>query len=334
MFFRPLVLLTILTSALFSAAQINLDNVPGASSSQFPSSISGRVQDTSNHGIDGARISVVNLQSGQEVATAYTFGNGGFQINNIPEGQYEVVATSGIVEGRTRVDLNSDRELIVRLPVDNSDTAGRSNSPTVSLTQMKVPGKARRLLQKAEDAFHKARLEDAFGLVQKALGVYPDYAQALTLRGILSMQKGDPKSAEPDLQKAIQLDYGDDMSYSALACLYNNKGEYDRALKILDHGIALNPKSWQGYLEMARANIGKQDFGAAIRSLDRAESFAPPSTGLPHLFRAQALLGMNDVAGAVKQLETYLTVEPNGPSAEMARQRLAQLKAFTAAAVR
>jgi tetratricopeptide (TPR) repeat protein len=189
------------------------------------------------------------------------------------------------------------------------------------------------LLQKAQDAFHKARLNDAFGFVQKALGIYPDYAQALTLRGILSMQKGDPQSAEPDLEKAIQLDYGNDMSYSALACLYNNKGEYNRALKVLDHGITLNPKSWQGYLEMARANIGNKDYGAAIRNLDRAESFAPASTGLTHLFRAEALFGLKDVQGAVKQLEAYLTIEPSGPTADLARQKLAQIKPLAAAAI-
>jgi Tfp pilus assembly protein PilF len=87
---------------------------------------------------------------------------------------------------------------------------------------MKVPGKARKLFQKAMSAFRKAKLDDAFSFVQQAIGMYPDYAQALALRGVMNMQRGETEKAEPDLQKAVELDYSDDITYVALASLYNS----------------------------------------------------------------------------------------------------------------
>jgi tetratricopeptide (TPR) repeat protein len=331
MFFRPLLFSTIVLSALFCAAQYNTMD-PLAEGARFRATLSGTIRDTTNHPIDGARIDVLDLQSGREVATAYSFSTGQFQVSNLPQGEYEVVASAGIVESRTRLQLDTDRDIQVRLPVNTMPDA--ASSPTVSLSQMKVPGRARRLFQKAQDAFRKARLNDAFSLVQKALGIYPDYAQALTLRGILRMQQGDARSAEPDLEKAIQLDYGDEMSYSALACLLNNQGEYDRAAQTLDRGMSLNPKSWQAHMEMARALIGKKNFGGAMRSLDRADTFAPPNVAITHLFRAEALVGLKNYDGAAKQLQAYLEKSPNGPEAADARRELEQLKQVTEAAKR
>src|SRR5262249_21241921 len=139
-------------------------------------------------------------------------------------------------------------------------------SSAVSVSQMKVPGTARKLFQKAMDAFKKAKIDDAFGFVQQALGLYPDYAKALTLRGVLNMQKGDTKDAEPDLQKAVELDYADDMGFVALAMLYNSEQKYDEALMILERGMTIHPFSWQALLETARAECGKKQYEAAMQN--------------------------------------------------------------------
>jgi len=325
MFYRRLLLVSILISTVCCCAQIGTFN-DSPSSLSFHSSLSGTVRDTADRPIQGAHIDVRDTNTGHIVADTYTFLNGGFEITNLRRGVYEVVASAGVTEQRTRVEVDGDREVSFRLSL-TSPAAG--DSASVSLSEMKVPGKARRMLQKAEEAFHKARLQEAFGFVQKALGFYPDYAKALTLRGILHMQQGDTKDAQPDLEKAVELDYGDDMGFVALAALYNNEGEFDRAQKTLEHGMSLNPNSWQANMELARAQIGRKEYGAAVRSLDRAMPLAPPEITIMHLFRAQALIGLKAYGDAVTELESYLSQSPEGPNSERARTALAQLKDFT-----
>jgi tetratricopeptide (TPR) repeat protein len=299
------------------------------SSSGFNASITGTVQDATNRPIGGASVELIDPSTGRNLTGTSTLSNGTFQITNVPRGTYEVVARQGVAEERTRVEIEADRDLTFRLPVNQPEATGQSS---VSLTQLNVPGKARRLLEKAQEAFRRARLDDAFNFVQKALVCYPNYAKALVLRGVLNMQKGDNKDAQPDLEKAVQLDYGDDMGFVALASLYNNEGQFDRASQTLDHGMSLNPRSWQANLEMARAELGKNDYGGAVRSLDRAQMFAPPQVTMVHLYRAQALIGLKDYPTAITELQSYLDKSPNDPNSEMARTTLTKLKEFTASA--
>jgi tetratricopeptide (TPR) repeat protein len=299
------------------------------SSSGFNASITGTVQDATNRPIGGASVELIDPSTGRNLTGTSTLSNGTFQITNVPRGTYEVVARQGVAEERTRVEIEADRDLTFRLPVNLPEA---TNQSSISLTQLNVPGKARRLLEKAQEAFRRARLDDAFNFVQKALVCYPNYAKALVLRGVLNMQKGDNKDAQPDLEKAVQLDYGDDMGFVALASLYNNEGQFDRASQTLDHGMSLNPRSWQANLEMARAELGKNDYGGAVRSLDRAQMFAPPQVTMVHLYRAQALIGLKDYPTAITELQSYLDKSPNDPNSEMARTTLTKLKEFTASA--
>jgi len=333
MFHQSVVLLTILTAALCANAQYNADstfgmNEPNASRIQLQANLSGFIQDSSGRPVGNARVDIVD-GSGRVVAGAITTANGSFQINNIPRGNYQVVAVSGVSEAREEVEVDGVSEVKLRLnTTQRDDVSGSANA--FSVTQANVPGKARKMLDRAMEEFHKARLNEAFDFVQKALTVCPTYARALTLRGILSMEKGDTKAAEPDLEKAVQLDYGDDMGFVALGSLYNTEGRYDNALQTLEHGMTVNPKSWQANLEMARAQIGKQDFGGAVRSLDRSEMFAPPTVTLPKLFRAEALVGLKDYKGAIDALEYFVNKSPNRPEVPQAKEILAKLKVMTA----
>jgi tetratricopeptide (TPR) repeat protein len=236
-----------------------------------------------------------------------------------------VTTYAGLSEARSRVEFPGPGEVnlrIVTAPADNH--TGNKNS--VSLSQMKVPGKARKLFQKAMAAFRMSHLDDAFSLVQKAIGLYPDYAQALTLRGVMNMQRGDTRSAEPDLQKAVELDYSDDMGFIALASLYNAESRFDNAIQILDRGLTVHPKSWQALSEMARAQIGKRDYQSALKSLAQAEPYTPTTVTYLHLYRAQGLVGIGNVPGAITEIQAFLLKEPQGENANVARKMLATLE--------
>src|SRR5437667_88216 len=95
----------------------------------------------------------------------------------------EVVATSGVVEARERVFVDEGFASVnLRLPQVANSEAG--NRDTVSVAQMKVPGKARDALKKAREYMQKQKLDDSAKYVAKALEIYPQFAEALALRGL------------------------------------------------------------------------------------------------------------------------------------------------------
>lgn len=334
MLHRSVVLLTILTAALYANAQFGSNSPVGAmdqptSRLVLQAKLSGYVEDSQGHGMDRVRVDVVDPSSGRILTGTYTEANGSFEIDSIPRGTYQVVATAGVAETREDIEVDGMSDVKLRLNTTQPDAVPGS-AGAFSVTQANVPGKARKMLEKAEEEFHKARLTEAFDFVQKALTVCPTYAKALTLRGILNMEKGDTKAAEPDLEKAVQLDYSDDVGFVALGALYNSEGRYDNAMQTLEHGMTLHPKSWQANMEMAKAEIGKRDYGAAVRSLDRTDTFAPPTVTLPKLFRAEALVGLKDYQGAIEALKYFVNKSPDSPDAQQAKEMLAKLKVMTA----
>ncbi len=325
MFLRPLFLVSIVLAAVTATAQdYSLPDTAGAYGLHY--AVTGVVRDTNNNPMSGVRVELQSTSTGRTVSSAYTYGNGSFEIRDVPKGQYDIVAVSGMNEVRGRIDYPGCGEVTLRMPIGSSADRSAGDSSSVSVSQMKVPGKARKLFQKAMSAFKMAKLDDAFSFVQEALGLYPDYAQALTLRGVMNMQRGDTQKAEPDLQKAVELDYSDDLSYVALASLYNTEGKFDNALQILDRGMSVHPNSWQALSEKARAEIGKKEYNDALKTLAKTDRYAPPNAAYLHLFRAKALVGINNVPGATAEVEKYLQMEPNGSNAEMAHKMLVFLK--------
>jgi tetratricopeptide (TPR) repeat protein len=325
MLYRLLALSSILFVALVAASQDSLPTYSRSNAYGIQSGLSGSVRDFQGRPVGNARVEIVDLNSGRVVSTVFTYPNGSFEFPRLDAGRYEVIATAGVSESRNRLDLMGDRDLNIRLP---STLAASGQEKTISVAQMKVPGKARKIFDKALNAFRHARIDDAFNLVQKALGVCPDFAQALTLRGVLKMRKGDNEQAQPDLEKAVELDNSDDMGFVALASLYNNQKRYDEATRLLDRGIVLHPDSWQAHMEMARAEVGKKNPDAALKSLAKCDRNAPDSIYFRHLIRAQALILQKNYQPAVAELELFLKQEPEGPNSEPARKLLADLQSY------
>ncbi len=333
---RVLCLTFLLTFSLTYLAAQDLGPSPLAngrhSLDQLPfNTLTGNVTTSDGHAVRDARIEIRALATGQAVVSGYTMPNGSFEFNNLPRGIYEVAAVSGIREARERVEVyQSDVHVHLTFPVDTAANDPLAGNSTVSVSHLKVPDKARKLYAKAEESFHKQKLAQAREQVEKALQAYPEYAQALSLRGILNLQENKVDEARTDLEAAVKADDGYGMGFIVLGATYNVLRRYDDALRALDRGTALLPTSWQAYFEMSKALLAKGQYQPALRQITKAAELGPPNYGAIHLLRAHALLGLKDYTQAVIELEQFLGAEPNGPDSAAARNTLNQVKAFMA----
>jgi tetratricopeptide (TPR) repeat protein len=298
-------------------------------------SISGSVRTADGRPMGNIRVELRDGSTGSIVNSAYTGAGGTFEFQQIPQGSYEVVATSGTQQVEERVESRSMNAMVdLRLPSPangNSPSDGMGNR-TISVAQYKVPEAAREELRKAREASVKDKHDEAQRHLEKALDLAPNYADALTLRAIYKLDAKDIDSAIDDLNKAIQNDANCALAYMALGSAFNMQSKFDDALRTLQRGESLAPDAWQTYFEMGRAYAGKSDFEAAVRALDRAQTLAPAEFPLIRLVRAHALLSLNRYGDAAADLEAYLNKNPNGPEVGQAQRMLERARAGMATA--
>jgi Tfp pilus assembly protein PilF len=286
--------------------------------------VSGSVRSMDDHAVADARVELRSF-NGEIVITGYTDARGTFNIDHVPPGGYEVVAMKGVNQAHERVQV-AGMETSVDLRLASQDTVGNGGS-SVSVAQFKVPEKARKVFEKGNEALQKNKLEDAKKYAEKALEIYPQFAEALTLRGILEINDGATDAGIADFDAAIKADPSYALAYTTMGAALNKSQRYDDATRSLTRAIALQPTAWQAYYELAKAYLGKGDYKTALRNVSKAceisQEYAPV-----HLVRAHALLGLKMYQDAVGELELYLTREPSGAAAEHARKTLDMAKSF------
>lgn len=288
-------------------------------------------------GSDGApladvRIEVRNEQNGNLAASGYTNTSGAFEFDNLPTAPYDLVATRGLTEAHQHLAYGDMATgLRVRMNTANGAATQAEGNNTVSVAEYKVPQKARDAYHKAEAALAKRHLDEVTRQLAKSLGICPDYAPALTLRGVLSLDSSNPQAAVEDFDKAVHADPSFAMAYTAMAAAFNQLNKFDDALRSGGRAITLAPRSWQSYFEMAKSYVGKADYEHALQQLAKAQQLVPTEFAPIHLVRAQAMLALKDYGNAINELQAFLTLAPQDPNSGAARQALEKVKAFTAA---
>lgn len=294
-------------------------------------SISGSLRTAQGAPVMNARIELLDGRTGQVKDSTYTNPNGSFTLMTIPDGMYEIVAVAGLDESRERVQVRGELSTLNMVLRGTQVAASRAgNRATVSVAQMRVPEKARKLLEKAQAALDKRKLEEADRYVGAALDVYPDFAEALTMRGLMDLDAKHLDDAAVNLEKAIQADRSYAMGFIVLGAVYNMQSRFDDAIRVLDRGLTLMPQSWQGMFELGKAELGKGNYEAAIRRLNKASDLATVKYPPLHLAKAHALLGMKNFSEASSELEAYLEQDPKSPNAAAVRESLEQVRAFVA----
>jgi VWFA-related protein len=200
-----------------------------------------------------------------------------------------------------------------------------------------VPGAAAQQPPKAaRDAFGKAakaaqdkKTDEAMRNYQKAVALYPDYAEAWCELGKLQLAQNQLDEARSSLGAAIKASPDYIEPYKALAVLENKAKNWKELVNITDRLLKLSPAgNWQAYFFNAIGNYNAQNFEAAEKSAREAERL-----DTQHKFPTtwQLLGGVlarrGDFAGAAEQYREYLKWKADGrPDSEAIRAKLADME--------
>jgi tetratricopeptide (TPR) repeat protein len=231
-------------------------------------------------------------------------------------------------------------DLFNRRTADNPDVglivlhrmAGVEGS--ISVTSMLAPKDAKKAYDHGLQSLLKNKPNDAAKDFEKAVTVYPQYADAWVSLGKLRLQQQSIEGAKAALLKAMAADPKLVVPYMELGLLAAKDANWQESGKYLDRAVELDPVDFpQAWYADAVANYNLEKYDAAEKASRAAVKLDPRHVNP----RSCYLLGLvltekHDYAGAAAELTTYIKLAPNAPDLAEAKNRLADLEKLTGVA--
>ena len=199
---------------------------------------------------------------------------------------------------------------------------------TISMTSMMAPKDAKKAYHKALEDLKKKKNDDALKELQKAVTVYPKYADAWFRLGTLQMDAKETATARDSFKKAMEADPKLVTPYVNMAILDAREGKWKEVAESTGRAIKLDPVDFPvAFYFDALANYNLQNFEAAERSarqlqkLDTQHRFP-----IADRILASVLADRKDYPGAAAQMRNYLKFAGSNKDADEVRGQLQQLE--------
>jgi Tfp pilus assembly protein PilF len=226
-------------------------------------------------------------------------------------------------------------DLFNRRTADNPDvgilvlhrTAGVEGS-SISVTSMMAPKPAKKAYDQGLQALLKGKANDAAKDFEKALALYPQYADAWVNLGKLRVEQHSIEAAREAFRKAIESDPKVVTPYMELGLLAAKDANWQESGKYLDRAVELDPVDFpQAWYADAVANYNLAKYDAAEKSARAAVKLDPRHVNP----RSSYLLGLvltekHDYAGAAAEVAAYVKLAPNAPDLAQAKEKLEELE--------
>jgi tetratricopeptide (TPR) repeat protein len=261
--------------------------------------------------------------TGRVISSTWAGVSGSFYISNLESGVYEVIASSGIDQSIETVNI-SCMETQLTLQMGSSRSPNHTGG-TVSVAALSVPSDARKAYERAVRLLQKNDMTGAWNQLNTALQMWPKYAEALTLRGALKLQRNGLQDAMRDFAAALESDRGYPLAYVGLAAGYNMTERFDDALRILDQAASLKIQSWQAHYETSKALLGKKMFDRALQEANQAGKVLGQDLPSINIVKARAYIGLKNTNSATAELQRLLQRKKTGPEAAESRALLASM---------
>ncbi|MCZ2151577.1 MAG: tetratricopeptide repeat protein [Bryobacterales bacterium] len=202
---------------------------------------------------------------------------------------------------------------------------------TFSATSAMAPKDAKKAFDKGRDQARKKKYPEARKELEKAVTIYPRFANAWQDLGRVLENMDQPAEARKAYEQALASDGKLVEPYVQLAFLSARENDWKTCAADSEKALKLNPFDFPlAYFYNAVANLNLHNLDAAEKSA-RDGVKADPQKRIP---RMRHVLGLvlaqkNDVSGAMEQMKGYLSMLPeNAPDAAVVKGQISQLEKF------
>jgi tetratricopeptide (TPR) repeat protein len=251
---------------------------------------------------------------------------------NLPQGPYHLAVSGDRAPHAESADIKvmsggpDEFQVHVTRPKEIIHNDGMVGNALVSVSDLSVPSRARKELDKANELAGKKKWEQAIHELNKAVSIDPAYAVAYNNLGVIFSQLGDQTRGAEALQKAISVNDHFALAYVNLGRMHIAAGDFPAAESVLDKASALDPTDTMMLILLSYAEFMDQRFDAAIATSRKAHALERPHA-FAHRVAARAFEKKKEAANAIAELELFLKEEPPGPRAEAARKELLNVEA-------
>lgn len=290
--------------------------------------ISGLVRDSRTfQPLDRIRLTLTRF-TGEIVQELLSDGSGSFTFSRVPTGEYSISGYSpGYVEARASVVLRvaSVRGIIITMQRQSEGSATVGLQP-ISVEEASLSGEGRREYKKGMKSFRSGDLEKSRRHFERVAELSPDFGGAHYALGVVAVLKDDRAECEKELRRAIELDPSLVQAHILLGDLLNDSQRFVEAEEILDPAGSRWPDQGLLFYELGRAQLGQKNLAGAETSLRRAHALDEKDLRV-HLLFSNVLVAKGDYGGALKEMEHYLVLDPEGALATEVRAKAELLRA-------
>jgi tetratricopeptide (TPR) repeat protein len=279
-------------------------------------------------------------QTGARTAQAVTTNDGDFQFPNVTPANYEVTVHHPGFQPATERVAFTGAQSEGRLEIVNVEVRLRpiQNAPAPAgiVFAQNVPFNARLAYETAVKQLRNNQPDEALARLYEAIGFFPDYFNARFLLATELSKRKRSQEALEQLEQARRINDRDARVYRLFGVLMAQARKFVVAEFSFREAIQRDPAHAQTYhshavtlLELAQsaASPQRQQFLAdAERDLSKALELSQDKLATAHLQLAKVHELRGEKHLAVRELETYLKLQPDAKNAADIRQAIATLK--------
>jgi superkiller protein 3 len=161
------------------------------------------------------------------------------------------------------------------------------------------------LVKDGEAKLQQNDVQGARALFEQAAKENPSDARAQLDLGITSEALGDPKAAEAEYRKAVELDGNLGEALNNLGVLLRDHGKLDEAVPLLRRAAQANPSSSAAQANLGLALEDKGDLDGAEAAYRKSLQLKDPDL-MTQVNLGLLLVGKNDLEGGKKELRAAL----------------------------
>ena len=196
----------------------------------------------------------------------------------------------------------------------------------VSVTSLLVPKDAREEFEDAVEEIQKNRPEKARPHLEKAIGIYDQYAAAWNELGRIHVRGGEKEKASEAFEKAIAADPDYIPPYLNLATMQLQEKQWEVAVQTAGTALELDPSVGFANFLYAVGNFNLNHLDVAEKSARAAEQAPHSNNAQVHALLAEIFLRKEAYPDAAVQMRTYLEESPEGQRADEMKKTLEELK--------
>ena len=292
-----------------------------------------RVISSDGHTCDfQANVSLMSI-SGAHVAQDLTNAECEVYFANVVAGSYHVAVSGTGIEtsdsGRFDFDSTGHQDVevnIKRAGSVNQSGPTRPSSPLVAAVDLSIPERARKEFDKANQFVTKGNWQRAIERLNKAIAIYPQYAQAYNNLGVAYGHLGDRVRNIEALEKAISLNDHFAAAYLNLARIAIVDRDFPQAEVLLNKATAIDPSDPQILGALANMELLNHHYDQALATCRKAHSTARGVHAVVHYVAARIFEQENRPLDALSELRVFLSEEQSGPRADAARREMIALQ--------